>query len=383
MQLKTKLSLVACLFALSSTNVKAQDYVSVQYLQYNENNSRVGVSAPSIEVNKDFGTDYTLNASLVYDGVSGASPTYVDSISGASAYSRGAVSQNDVSYQNVNFNEGRVALSTMLTTRFESRDELQMGIGYSAESDFYSLDLSAGYLHYLDSSHNSSVNFGASFQANQILIKDCNNNSDCTDTTSGASEKMTSSAINIEAGFTQVLDKTSLVKASLFFSNESGYLSNNYMNVVRNYNTSPIITNDARPDKRVGYGVNLKYIKSLSESLTTQIGYRFYSDDWDITSHTIDSILSYNVASNLVLDFGLRYYTQSKASFYNKAKDFFTNEEFASSDERVSSFNAIKYKIGAVYKLTKDMKVNLNASFYDQNTGLSATYFTTGLKYEF
>ena len=86
MQLRISLAAATIITAMA---LQAQDYVSVQYLQYDESQERTSVSAPSLMINKDFGTDYTLNANVVLDSVSGASETYYDGASGASAFSRG------------------------------------------------------------------------------------------------------------------------------------------------------------------------------------------------------------------------------------------------------------------------------------------------------
>ncbi|MCI0501025.1 MAG: DUF3570 domain-containing protein [Epsilonproteobacteria bacterium] len=368
MQLR-KLSFITCL-ALATTNGFGEDYVRVEVLQYNENDSRVSVLAPSIEVNKEFGTDYTLNVDLVADSVSGASPTYYDTASGASAYSRGV--QNDpanIKKDNVNFEEQRTAIGVNLTTRFDSRDELQTGINISAEHDFYSAELSGSYLHYLDGSKNQSLTVGGSYQSNQILKK--------IDTTSGASEKLTSDIYNLQVGFSQVLNQKSVASIGLFFTNESGYLSSPYHNIVRNGNT---IEAENKPDAKTGYGVKFGYQNALTDNLSSQYSYKFYSDNWGINSHTIDTQFYYDLSSKIILGGGLRYYTQTKADFYGEN---FTTEKFASSDERVKDFNAITYKGSIDYKINDKLSYNFGANLYDQSTGLQATTFTTGIKYKF
>ena len=80
---------------------------------------------------------------------------------------------------------------------------------------------------------------------------------------------------------------------------------------------------------------------------------------------------------------GLRSYIQSEASFYSSEKDFFTDEIYASSDQRLSDFTAFTYKTSVDYAISKDLSVNLGANYYDQSTGLDATYFTTGFRYNF
>ncbi len=367
----SKLSLIASLLVAGA---HAEDYVAIEYLQYNENDSRVSVSAPSLEINKDFGADYTLNASFVLDSVSGASPTYYDATSGASAHAKGP--SGDIRYGNVNFDEQRAAGNVNLTTRFANRDELKVGLGYSAESDFYSFEGSASYMHYLDDSHNQSVSLGASYQSNEVLIKDCSYNAAC-DASSGASQKMTNDGYQLQLSFSQVIDTTSVADIGVFYGSESGYLSSPYHNIVRNANT---VYAELKPDARDNYGVKLGYKKALSETLFAHLAYKYYSDDWGIDSHTIDTKLLYELNDDLTIGGGVRYYMQSEADFYAKA---FTTEKFASSDERVSDFNALTYKAELEYKFSDDLSYNLGANLYDQSTGLQATFFTTGLKYKF
>ena len=391
MQLRLSLAAAAIITAMSA---QAEDYVSVQYLQYDENENRTSVSAPSIMINKDFGTDYTLNVSFVSDAVSGASQTYyvkndgssgasTDTNSGASAFSRGkGIDADKVEYGNVEYDENRLAGSALLTTRFKNRDELTIGLSRSNESDFYSSEASAEYMHWLGSSKNKSISVGLSYQANEIL-KQCD--PDGADGCSGASEAMDATAINAQVSYFQNIDSKSYAKASLFFSNDDGYLTNPYLNVVRNYvegGTADVV-NENRPDTKIAYGIALKYANAVTDNISLHLGYRYYSDDWGIDSHTIDTDVFYEFNSDWLFKVGLRSYIQSEADFYNGDKDFFTNEIYASSDQRLSSFDALTYKANVDYKISKDLSINFGAHFYDQSTNLSATYFITGFTYKF
>ena len=379
-QKKLKLSFVTASILLASS-VYAQDYIRVNYMNYDETNSRVSVKAPSIEINKDFGVDYTLNASIVSDAVSGATPVYVDTISGASTFiSRG---ENKLPVKrNVEFTEQRTSGSFSLVKRLENRDEITAGFSKSYESDYDANTLSIDYLHWANSAKNRSYNFGASYALNNILIKNCSYNAQCgtPDSISGASKKETSNNITTQVGVTQIIDQSSLVKADIFYSAEDGYLSNPYYNVVRYTNK---IVAETRPDKRVAYGFNLKYIKAFTSNFSSKFKYKFYTDDWDITSHTIDINNYYEINSKFTLGFGLRYYTQSEAEFYNASTNYFTNEQYASHDDRLSSFNSTTIKTSLEYKYSDKVSYDISFNKYDQSTGLSAFYSTVGFKYKF
>jgi len=376
MQLKkfNSISKITAVAIIASNALYAENYVSVEFLQYDENDNRVSVSAPSLSASYDIGTDYTIKADIVHDAVSGATPSWQpDSSSGASSRDN----SGDYVYENQEFKEARNAGSIMLTTRFENRDELYTGFDYSRESDFDSKAVSAEYMHYTDKSHNQALNVGVSYAFNEILSYDY-------DTGSGASQKEESHSLNVQAGISQVLNDHSSVKVEAFTILDDGYLTNPHANVVRDYNTAnQKLVTENRPDKRTAYGANLKYITMVGDDLSFKTNYRFYTDDWDIDSHTVDADVYYALNKKVTLGAGVRYYTQSEANFYNKNKDFFTNEEYASSDERLSNFDATTYKASVDFKQNDKVSYNLGAEFYSQSTGLDATMITTGLKYKF
>lgn len=383
MQLKTKLSILTCSL-LAASSLSAEDYVSVQFVQYDESDDRASISSPSIELSKDFGVDYTLKVGLTTDSVSGASPTWYDSTSGASAYSRETgIHKDDVTYDNIEYEDDRVAANALFTTRFASRDELSVGLNYSTENDYTARELSAEYLHYLGTSKNQSISAGLSYQANSIDVV-CIENSAC-DASSGASGIVEDlNVISAEIGFTQIINQNSLAKVSFFYISEDGYLSNPYMNVVRSTPGSSIVdvVAENKPDERVAYGATLQYIVAITDTISSNSSYRFYDDDWDIMSHTISSELYYELGRSWILGAGLRYYTQSEAEFYS-AGYFDKDITYASSDERMRSFDAMGYKINADYKILPSLSMNVGLNYYDQLDSFNATYYNIGLKYRF
>ncbi len=377
MQLK-KLSILTAI-ALSISTVYAEDYVSVQFLGYDEDSGRTTVFSPIFGINKDFGTDYSFNLSFGADSISGASPTFYDSLSGASAGSRGVTSSSSVAYGDIDYDDVRKFVSLSGTKRFSSRDELLVGISTSDESDYRSLEISSEYLHYLDSSKNRSITIGGSYQKNSVLIP-CHGNPQC-DSESGASKSFDIDVINVELGFTQIIDKTSLFKTSIFYGLEDGYLGNPYMNIVRNFSTTPLIEAERKPDTRSSYGATLQYIKALNDKLSAIGDYRYYSDDWEISSHTISLELNYDLSDKWSFGSGVRYYTQSEAKFYNENMDYFTSEKYASSDRRMSSLDSINYKVSADYKLSEKISINSSIIYYDQPDWFNSIYYTIGAKY--
>lgn len=383
--MQLRLSVLASLFLLSSA-VNAEDFVSVQYMSYDEDSGRTTIHTPAVEINKEFGVDYTLNATFVHDTVSGASPTYYDASSGASAkLPSGITDRKDIVYGNVPYEEKRTAVGITLTKRFPSRDELKIGYDYSDENDYTSNEISMEFLHFLDSSKNSSLSLGLSYQKNDADIYCFLGNEEC-DTVSSASSKVVTKDLDVitgEIGYTRIIDKTSLIKGSVFYIYEDGYLSNPYMRVVRDYYTSPKISPERKPDERKAYGATLEYAKALSDKLSSVVSYRFYDDDWDITSHTLNIKAYYEYNDKLTIGVGFRGYTQTAAKFFSGRRDFFTDQKYASSDRRVSEFDSYNYDMTLSYELNEKTVVNMGVGYYDQPEYFDAFYYDLGFKYFF
>ena len=373
-----KLSLAAAILA---TSCLADDYISVQHMYYDEDSGRATVNSPSVEINKEIGVDYTLNFSYTHDGVSGATPTFykkADASSGASAKTNTkSLNVSDIRYGNVAYDDKRDAYSFSLAKRFASRDELSVGFDYSGESDYISREISLQYAYNITPDRNSVLTVGFSHQKNYAKVF-------CDYYHLGCMGEITK-PLNVntyEVGLTQVIDKTSLIKASIFHINEHGYLSNPYMNVVRDYYTTPKIIAEHKPDGRKSYGVKIEYEKALNEKISIVPSYRYYNDDWGIDSHTCRVVMFDELSPKLRMKVGFRYYTQTNADFYNDKVDFFTNQTDASSDKRVGSFESTDWTIGFRYKINPKLLINAALSYYEQDD-FDAIYSNIGLVYKF
>ena len=396
-----KYSLIAILALSNHALLHAENYVTVDFLQYNENDKRVAVSAPSFGLSYDIGTDLNVKADFVNDTITGATPVWQSTMADTSSGASGQVVNNtgDYVYKNQSFTDTRNAGSLLVTRRFKNRDELTVGANFSSESDYESKTFSADYMHYTDASHNRSINLGISGAFDEILVKSVANggkhrgddddksyykDDDDYDGESGASQKETSNTINLQLGVNQILNETTSLKVDAFAVLSAGYLTNHHHRVVRNYNSSfQKLGDESRPDKRTAYGVALKHIMLWDDSRSLNSNYRYYTDDWQINSHTIEENAYYEASKNLTSGAGVRYYTQTQASFYNASKDHFTDETYASSDESLSQFDALTYKGSLYYKINDNLSYNLGAEFYSQSTSLKATMITTGAKYHF
>ena len=384
------------LIALYAKQLSAEDYVNIQVMHYSETEEEATVVAPSIELNIGIGGGYTLNATMLTDIVSGATPTFYDksydSVTLASpyshvthspsAYGRGShITQENIGHQSIDYRDLRYIGGVNISKKLKNRDEASVGVSFSNEHEFRIPEISLSFLHYLDKYQNQSFEFSASYQYAQLNLW-CINNTHC-DTKSGGSKNFYQKIFDTQATYAQNIDKNTIGKISIFGNFESGELSNPYMNVVRDYYTNPIILNENRPDSRNGYGLKLSLAKSLREDIAWHGNYRYYRDSWDISAHTIESKLFYEYSDKLTFDGSLRYHIQSKADFYSDKKDYFTDQKYASSDWRIGKLTSASIILGITHHVSKKLSQNIMFGLYDKEHGKTAMLFVAGQKYKF
>ena len=74
---------------------------------------------------------------------------------------------------------------------------------------------------------------------------------------------------------------------------------------------------EGRPDSRARWSItaNLNHT-TFPRNNGIHLSYRYYSDDWDVKSHTLDYAHRFTFANADYLEPRIRLYSQSKASFY-------------------------------------------------------------------
>ncbi|WP_053978371.1 DUF3570 domain-containing protein [Mangrovimonas xylaniphaga] len=144
------------------------------------------------------------------------------------------------------------------------------------------------------------------------------------------------------------------------------------------------------PDSRfkIPIGGRLNYF--FNEKLTLRTYYRFYSDDWGITSHTASVELPYKIGDKFTLYPIYRYYTQTAADYFAPYEEHLSTEEFYTSDYDLSKFNSNQFGVGFNYTdiftsfhiWKAGLKsIDFRYGYYKRSDGLSANIFSTGFKF--
>lgn len=328
---RSRTSAAAASFALAlllaapslDAGILPEDRADALYHSYD--GGGVEVTGPSILVRK--GDNKRFSGSVNY---------YVDSISSASI---------DVITQGSPYNEQRTQWSASLDY-LHADTIMTAGYSYSDESDYkadtYNFTISQSMFGEL-----TTVAIGYSRGYDDVY-----DNFDPT-------FKNTADHQNYQVSLSQILTKNLLLSLNYDAVTDEGYLSNPYRHVLvlndpndpsagANFNTP-----ESYPDTHTSNAVSANFLYYLPYRASLRFGYRFYTDDWDITAHTVDFSYTHPLRDRWLFDVGFRYYQQTHADFYADLFDRPDQQNFMARDKELSEFKDYSVGIGVSYNLLK------------------------------
>jgi hypothetical protein len=275
----------------------------------------------------DVGVDF------LYEKMSGASPWYVE----ASGTERVQVMSG------ATIDDTRYDLSADLNYYMEDAKDTFSG-GFSKEQDYMSVNGGFGTERSF-ADKNTTVSGSLAFSYDWIEP----NNPELSLARPSAGERW---ALDAFAGLSQLLTRASAIQLTTNFKYSDGYLSDPYK-AIRGIGPSDGIISDRRPEQKHQGNLMLRYrhhfemTDRISGSL--HVDYRFYADDWAVTSHTFELGWHQSFGPVTIIP-GARYYSQSKAEFYETLLPAGAAEADPgdrSSDFRLSPYGAISWKVKA------------------------------------
>jgi hypothetical protein len=169
--------------------------------------------------------------------------------------------------------------------------------------------------------------------------------------------------LTARASFSQVLDTKTIMQVVYELTRQEGYLSSPYRYVriaddvgaipsTCQYPTTLYVERTLRgclpesnPDSRMRHALALHVRRALTEALSAGANYRFYIDDWDMTSHTagIDGALVLDPGWLIAL--GYRFYHQSSASHFDSYYPNMPLPEQYTSDKELSGLSSHRIEL--------------------------------------
>lgn len=309
-----------------------QGLIALKYVDYRDwqpGGDRIHVHSPSLYLLKPISDSLAVEGSLVYDGISGASPLYHNTLSGASG--KGGVT------------DYRTAGNLKLT-KYLDHAAIGVGAAISSERDYLSRAVSLD-VRVSSDDRNRTFAFGLAGASDDI------------NSVNGVAEGKHKRTVEMLVGVTQALSADAIVQSNLTWSTGRGYYSDPYKTI------------DIRPDSRRVLAWLTRYNQHLSRfDATLALSYRYVRDSFGSDSHTVEAAWHQPLSDGWSVRPSLRYYTQAAADFYFDPPfpEGFSFGNPYTADTRLSAFGALTPGVAIAKLLPDGWQVDLKVEFYRQ-----------------
>jgi hypothetical protein len=182
---------------------------------------------------------------------------------------------------------------------------------------------------------------------------------------------------NYQVGLSQVVTKNLLLGASFESITQEGFLNNPYRSIRYLDPTAGsgfTFDNEVYPRTHTSNAIAIRGRYYLPFRAAVYGEYRFYTDTWQIHSHTMQIGYTYPWRDVWLFDFSYRYYTQNNAEFYSDLFPRANYANFMARDKELATFQTHDLGAAVSYQfLTKSWHylnkgtVNLHYDFVKYN----------------
>ena len=351
------LFLFMCYSQISQALVLPEDRADALFHSYS--GGGVTVDGPSVLVRKSIGDSVSVSGNYYVDNISGAS---IDVQLGASAYT-----------------EKREQLSASV----DLYDKSIMSYSYtsSVESDF---DATTQNISMTQEMFGGLTTINMGFTLGDNIV---GKNDDDT-----FSERAVSRGYRLS--LSQVLTKNMIMSLAYEIITDEGFLNNPYRSVrydnsVASDPINPFLLEpELYPNTRTSNAAAVAFKYYLPYRAAATIGYRAFTDTWQISANTIDIGYTHPIDDKWLIEFDYRFYTQTRAVFYSDLFDFAGQFDFRARDKELSTYIYHSLGLGVSYEFGGDEdswfekgSVNFNYNFiafkYDDFLDARASTLTT------
>lgn len=203
---------------------------------------------------------------------------------------------------------------------------------------------------------------------------------------------------NLGLGFSQILHKNVQGSLSLDLVQQQGLLSTPFQRVyfadvadsfIADFQLADAV--ELLPDTRFKIALGGRLNWFLSDRFVLRTFYRYYTDNWGITSHTANFELPIKLSDKFTVYPSYRFYHQTAADYFRPFETAVSTKEFYTSDYDLSDYVANQLGLGISYTdiFTKAhiwkfglKRIDLKFYKYDRNTTFTSSIITTGFTFE-
>jgi len=367
--IKKELTVATCtLLSQTPTSVQALENaweLDSSYLFYSEADDRVTVNKAVVQAGGDVSDRDRVSLTAVLDTMSGSTPSGAvksssPSFTGASGGGGGNTGGSTGAL--AKFSDTRAGLAVGWTHSYENNWEVNYGGAVSIENDYESFN---GSVIVNKETPSKAFKFTLGVAVTDDSIFRVGSGGTPDPLTKISDEKILSDGekitTDIIAGVSHVINRRTVAQLNLSYSASNGYLTDPYK-VFSVVDRSSGIASDSyyegRPAnrKRTSITMHLNH-QTYPANNVIHATYRYYTDDWDVNSHTLIFGQRFKFSKARYIEPKLRLYTQTKAFFYQN--EFFADVEnnpnataipttfpqYLSADYRLDSLDSVTPEI--------------------------------------
>lgn len=316
----------------------------VDMLYHNYTGGGITIDGPSVLIRKNFADKVSVSANYYVDNITSAS---IDAVTQASAYEENRVQQSiGADYLN-----DKSTISYNYTT--------------SVESDFDATTHSFGVSQEMFGSM-TTVSLAYSV-GNNIVTK-----------TGSDDFREKSDFKDFRTSLSQVLTKNLVMAFTYDIITDEGYLNNPYRSiryVDSGASDGYSFQTELYPETRTTNAASIGFRYYLPYRATIFGSYRYFTDSWGIKADTYEIGYVHPLEDKWTFEANVRYYTQTKASFYNDLFSFQNPQNVYARDKELSTFTDYNFGLGIRYEFDED-----NLFFFERG---SANFFYTYMIFDY
>lgn len=186
--------------------------------------------------------------------------------------------------------------------------------------------------------------------------------------------------------YSQVVNQNFQLLVQADIVSQQGYLSLPFHRV---YFADGSVHQEHLPDSRLKIPLAVRASYFLGDNIIIRAYYRYYTDDWKLSSHTADLEVPIKLSPFFSLSPFYRYYNQSAAKYFNAYGRHTGSEEFYTSNYDLSKFDSSFYGLGfrmappnGVFGIKHFSTLEIRYGHYSRSTELVSDIISINIKYK-
>ncbi|WP_347069055.1 DUF3570 domain-containing protein [Flavobacterium sp. WV_118_3] len=263
----------------------------------------------------------------------------------------------------------------------EKGNTLGFGLSSSSEFDYQSF---GGNVSYSQKTKDKSGEFTAKFQAylDQVkLIEPIELRTNGNHYGSASRNTFVGSL-----SYSQIINTNLQIVFLADIITQNGFLSLPFHRV---YFTDGSVHQENLPGNRLKIPLAVRASYFLGDNIVIRAYYRYYTDDWDIKSHTADIEVPVKISPFFSLSPFYRFYTQSAAKYFKPYEAHTGTDDYYTSNYDLSKFDSNFFGIGMKFTPIKGVfgikhfnTIEIRYGHYSRTTALNADIVSINLKYK-